>query len=190
VSKRLFVALLPPPAALDELCGAAQPLRDDTPSARWTRLGSSHLTLAFLGAVEEPTVDVLMQRLDPVARAHEPIKLSIAGAGRFGDRFGDRALWAGVAGDLESLQRLADAVRAAAVGAGVEVDSRPYRGHLTLARGAAGVDLRPLAERLRHFTGSPWTATELYLIESRLGAGPDRTARHETYAHWPLRGRE
>ncbi|MDQ4038287.1 MAG: RNA 2',3'-cyclic phosphodiesterase [Actinomycetota bacterium] len=185
MTKRLFVALKPPRAALDELSGAVQPLRDDAPAARWTRLDSWHLTLEFLGAVEEPGIVVLMQRLDLVAGQHGPIELSITGGGRFGDR----VLWAGITGDLEPLRRLARAVRAAALEAGVQVDSRPYRGHLTLARGAPGINLRPLVERLRQFSGSAWAATELYLIESRLGAGPDGTALYETCAHWPLSSR-
>jgi len=182
VPKRLFVALMPPPIALDELSAALQPLRAAAPTARWTRPESWHLTLAFLGAVEEPTAGLLVERFGQVAERQSPIKLRIAGAGHFDNR----VLWAGIAGEREPLQRLAESVRAAARQTGVEIETRPYRGHITLARGS-GMHLRPLADQLRACAGSAWTATELLLMESRLGAGPARTARHEIYARWPLR---
>jgi len=188
VSRRLFVALIPPRAVLDQLAEAIAPLRADLPTVRWTRPETWHLTLAFLGAVEPEAIEALVDRLDRVAGRQDPIELAVAGAGRFGDQ----VLWAGisVSGDRESVRRLADSVRAAARRSGVEVESRPYRGHITLARGTSAIDLRPLVERLRRFIGSPWTAAELYLVESQLGAGPGRTARYETRERWPLRQRD
>lgn len=185
MAKRLFVALMPPRAALDELSAAVRPLRADAPSARWTRIDSWHLTLAFLGAVEAPMRNLLVEELERVSQRHPPIQLSITGAGHFGNR----VLWGGIAGDRERLRRLADSVRAAARQVGVDLETQSCRGHLTLARGAAGLDLTPLVERLREFAGSVWTATELYLVESRLGVGLDRTAPHESYARWPLNTR-
>lgn len=183
MSHRLFVALIPPRVALDKLDEAVAPLRADLPTLRWTRPETWHLTLAFLGAVEPRAIDALVERFDRVACRHDPIELAVTGAGRFGHE----VLWAGVSGDRESLRRLADSVRAAARRSGVEVESRPYRGHITLARGTSAIDLRPLVERLRRFIGSPWTAAELYLVDSQLGAGPGRTARYETRERWPLR---
>lgn len=182
MNQRLFVALTPPRAMLDELDAAVGPLRAGLPELRWTRAEAWHLTLAFLGAVEPRPVTALVERLARVAKRQGPIQLAVAGAGRFGHQ----VLWAGVSGDREPLRRLADSVRAAGRRSGVEAETRPYRGHITLARGAAGIDLRPLVERLRRFTGTPWWATDLYLVESRLGAGPRRTALHETYARWSL----
>lgn len=179
---RLFVALRPPRAARDELASAIAALLEATPELRWIRPENWHLTLAFLGAVEQPTADRLLESLERVAVRYGPLQLSLAGAGRFGQQ----VLWAGIAGDREPLGRLADSVRAGARCAGIEAEARPYRGHLTLARGAPGVDLRTPVARLRGFTGSPWTAAELHLVESRLGAGPGRTAMHVTYARWPL----
>lgn len=181
---RLFVALIPPRSALDELAAAVEPLRAELPSARWTRHEAWHLTLAFLGAVEPHRVDPLTDRLDRVARQHRPIQLAFSGAGRFGQR----VLWIGVAADRESLRRLAESIRAAARRTGVEIETRAYRGHITLASGSEGGDLRPLVQRLRGFAGAPWIATDLYLVRSRLGAGPGQTAVHETYARWQLSG--
>lgn len=190
---RLFVALVPPQHALDELEVAMAPWRAANPSWGWTRMPQWHLTLAFLGEVDDPTD--LTRRLGQVATRYPPPALSLAGAGRFGDR----ALWAGVQGDREPLHRLAAGVRAASRRAGVALDDGHYRPHLTLARirsrGACGdVDPRPstalrtAVAALDGFTGSRWTADTLHLVHSRLGTGPAGTTSYATLAWWTLTG--
>ena len=186
---RLFVALVPPADALDELAAAVEALRA-TPGLRWTRPEQWHVTLAFLAEVDDRTREALTPRLERVARRHAPPTLALAGGGRFGGQ----VLWTRVDGDQAALRRLADAVRAAARRCGLPVDTRPYRPHLTLARTLArardpATDLAPLAAALDGFAGRPWSASDLHLVRSVLGAGPGRTAHHEPVASWPFSGR-
>jgi 2'-5' RNA ligase len=86
----------------------------------------------------------------------------------------------------DDVRRLAASVGAAARRCGIAVDDRPYRPHLTLARGREGADLRPAVAALSGFAGCPWTADALHLVRSRLGAGPGGTAAHEIVETWPL----
>jgi 2'-5' RNA ligase len=73
------------------------------------------------------------------------------------------------------------------------VGDRPYRPHLTVARsrahGGSGAVLAPAAQALEGFQGREWTASELHLVCSRLGAGPGRTSSYESVTRWPLSGR-
>ncbi|WP_219415910.1 RNA 2',3'-cyclic phosphodiesterase [Pseudonocardia nigra] len=183
---RLFVALSPPPEAVDELWSAVEAVGTDRPGLRWTRPEQWHLTLAFLGEVDDPARQDLVERLGRAARRHPPLTLALSGAGRFGDR----VLWTRVSGDVEPVRRLAASVRAAARRARLPVDDRPYRPHLTLARAGGEVDLRSLVDALAGFAGRPWTAGELHLVRSHLGAGPGGSARHEPLVSWALDGRE
>jgi 2'-5' RNA ligase len=181
---RSFVALMPPAAALAELADAVAPLRAAHPQPSWTRPEQWHLTLAFLGEVDEAVLPDLTARLDRAARRHPPMRLALAGGGRFGDR----VLWVRVVTEGDAVRRLAASIGAAARRCGIPVDDRPYRAHLTLARARGGADLRPAVAALAGFTGTPWTADVLHLVRSRLGAGPGGTAAHEAVASWPLGG--
>jgi RNA 2',3'-cyclic 3'-phosphodiesterase len=182
---RLFVAVTPAQDAVDELWSAVSVLRQTRPELRWTRPEQWHLTLAFLGEVDDRARLEVMERLGRAAGRHPPLALALAGAGRFGDR----VLWTRVTGDVAPLCRLAESVRAAVRRARLPVEDRPYRPHLTLARSRDGADLRPAVDALAGFAGCAWTATELHLVRSHLGAGPGRSARYEVVATWPLTGR-
>jgi RNA 2',3'-cyclic 3'-phosphodiesterase len=182
---RLFVAVTPPPEAIDELHSATARLHSPRSELRWTRPEQWHLTLVFLGEVDDAARADLTVRLGRTAARHPPVRLALLGAGRFGAR----VLWTRVVGDVDALRRLAASARAAARRAGLVVEDRPYRPHLTLARGREGADLRPAVDALAGFAGSAWTASELHLVRSRLGAGPDRTSRYELVTSWPLTGR-
>ncbi|MBO0849968.1 MAG: RNA 2',3'-cyclic phosphodiesterase [Pseudonocardia sp.] len=179
---RLFVAVIPPAEAVEELRAATAALHSELgPTLRWTRPEQWHLTLAFLAEVDDATRTELTGRLERVAARTAPLRLSVGPGGRFGDR----VLWARVRGDTDRLRRLAGSVRAAVRRCGLPVEDRPYRAHLTLAR-TNGADLRSAVARLADFDGSPWTASRLHLVRSRLGAGPGRTSLYESIARWPL----
>ena len=96
---RLFVALAPPPAALDELEAAVAPLRPRGPGLRWTSRDAWHITLAFLGDVSETAAARLTPRLERAAARHPQFRLAFAGAGAFPSASRARVLWVGLNGD-------------------------------------------------------------------------------------------
>jgi RNA 2',3'-cyclic 3'-phosphodiesterase len=179
---RLFVAVRPPAAALAELDDLVRRLRPRAAELTWTTPAQWHLTLVFLADVPEERLPEFEQRLGSAAGRHGPARLSIGGGGRFGDR----VLFAKIAGDVDALRRLAASVQAAARRTGLEVEDRAYRPHLTLARARAGADLRPLVAEVNTFSGLEWVIEEIELVRSRLGKGPGRRAEHETLHSWPL----
>jgi RNA 2',3'-cyclic 3'-phosphodiesterase len=188
---RLFVALLPAPAAAAELAAALAPLHA-LPHAgrlRWTEPEGWHFTLAFLGEVPDTVRPELEERLGRAARRHGPYAMRLAGGGRFGDR----ALWTGAECDLADLARLADSVRAVARRAGAPADEEHgFTPHLTLARTprTGHVALRPFADALAGFRGAPWTAGTLSLVASIPPAPgvPGAQPHYEPVAGWRLGG--
>jgi 2'-5' RNA ligase len=178
------VAIALPAVAAGELDSAVAPLRLAWPELRWTGRDAWHLTLAFLGEVDEKLIGRLGARLERAAGHHAPLSLSLGGAGAFPSAARARVLWTGVRGDREGLVVLAGRVAAAArrAGAPPAQERRGYEPHLTLARCRAPADVRTLVATLAGFAGTPWTAGEIYLIRSRLQEQP----RYETLGAWPL----
>ncbi|MFC5187861.1 RNA 2',3'-cyclic phosphodiesterase [Actinomadura harenae] len=185
---RLFVALLPPREVLDELESFVGPLRDVVPELRWTRRELLHVTLAFLGDVDDRTLERLLPRLERAAARHDRLTLSLAGGGAFpGGGAHARVLWTGLYGDRRDLARLAASTAAAGRRAGTSSDRySTFRPHLTLARSRHPVDVRPLIEPMSSFAGLPWTAETVHLVESRLPAKGRTQVEYAPLASWPL----
>ncbi|GIE81155.1 hypothetical protein Aph02nite_71050 [Actinoplanes philippinensis] len=86
-----------------------------------------------------------------------PITLRLAGAGRFGS-----VIWAGVHGELERLGSFREDVRRALADAGLPIDARPFRPHLTISYRYD----RRLATLLDGYSGPSWPVTEFALVDS------------------------
>jgi 2'-5' RNA ligase len=184
---RLFVAIAPQPAALDELDALVEPLRASRPDLRWTNREAWHITLAFLGQVDEPTAAKLAQRLERAARRHHDIQLAFSGAGAFPAAGRANVLWSGLSGDRAALARLAESVVAGATRAGTPPPgkSRPFQPHLTLARCRMPAEVTGLVAALDGYCGPSWTADRVHLVRSHLRAAEQ--PRYSSLASWPLR---
>ncbi|MQS08510.1 2'-5' RNA ligase family protein [Streptomyces alkaliphilus] len=92
---RLFSALLPPEAVLRRVAEITRELRDlpEAGRVRWTDPAGWHITLAFHGECPDKILPDLGERLGRAARRSAPFHLRLTSGGRFGDR----ALWLGVA---------------------------------------------------------------------------------------------
>jgi 2'-5' RNA ligase len=178
---RLFVALSPPAAALAELEQAVTPMRESWPELRWVGADRWHVTLAFLGEVDDeraPDAAAAVQR----AAAGPPVELRLAGGGRFG-RGQFTVLWVGVSGD--GLDQLARRVRREIKKTRIRYDERKFRPHLTVARPGDRLDRATVeADRaqLAGYRGPSWPVTEIRLMRSHLGPSPT----YDRIGGWPL----
>jgi RNA 2',3'-cyclic 3'-phosphodiesterase len=187
---RLFVAIAPPPAVLDELDALAGPLRTRRQDLRWTSREAWHVTLAFLGQVDESAAARLLPRMGRAARRHHPFRLGFRGAGAFPTPARANVLWTGLSGDRSALGGLAESVAAGASRAGAPPPDkrRRFQPHLTLARCRMPADVTELVAALAGYQGSPWTADRIHLVRSHLGATTQ--PRYTTLASWLLRAPE
>jgi RNA 2',3'-cyclic 3'-phosphodiesterase len=185
---RLFVAIAPPPGVLDELDALAAPMRTARCDLRWTSREAWHVTLAFLGEVDERALARLLPRLERAAHRYAEIRLAFAGAGAFPQVERANVLWSGLSGDVRALGNLADSVAAGArrAGAAPAGKNRRFQPHLTLARCRLPVDVSGIVAALAGYQGQAWSVDRIHLVRSNLDA---RThPRYSTVAWWPLRG--
>ena len=186
--QRLFVAVVPPPAAAGHLKEALAVQRDVLEGLRWTPTEHWHVTLAFLPAVPPAAVPDLVTRLGRAASRRTVGPARVAGAGAFPRTVRATVVWAGVRTENEELARLAAGCRAAARRVGVQTPDARFRPHLTLARLSRPRDVTPVVDRLTRYSGPPWPVAAVRLVASHLGKGPGGRPLYETLAELPLRG--
>ena len=182
---RLFVSVEPSAEALRSLEAVVGSLRPQVRGARWTGPERWHLTLAFLGEVAEEVAPRVAAELAAAARPAGPIQLRVAGGGTFPPRGRPRVLWAGLDGQTDELGRLARAVGRGVRHAGVRLERRQFRAHVTLARFRdRDADARAAVRTLAGYAGPWFTIDELHFVRSYLGPNP----RHEKLDSWSLAG--
>jgi 2'-5' RNA ligase len=170
-----------------ELWAALAPLRErrEKLPVKWVRPENIHLSLKFLGDVEDTRAPELHAALKQAAGSRtvaRPITLQIEGLGVFPDSHRPRILWAGVAPD-PALELLQHGVEQAFAPLGFPTEARAFRPHITLGRAAR--DARPrvfagLAEVLAGLdVAATVTVADLDLMESTLqSSGPVYEVKH------------
>lgn len=134
-SIRSFVAIPIPDNIKKCVQDWVEPFRQHDTSVRWVRPQAMHLTLKFLGQVEEERFErEFYPEFTQLSAPFEPIKLVVRGMGQFPPRGIPRVLWTGLEGDLEPLKKMAEAVDNFFERFGFAKEKRTFSPHLTLAR--------------------------------------------------------
>lgn len=186
----MFAAIVPPEEVVEDLDAFLEPRREHG-FFRWSPPEQLHVTLAFLASVSDHAVEDLEEGLARAAARRPAFPVRIAGGGAFPDPAHARVLYAGLDvtfADRTELDRLATGVRAAAGRAGVPVDGRRFRPHLTVARLGHPTEATRWLRVLDAYEGPAWTVDRVALVASHLGEGPRGRPRYETVAELPLGG--
>ena len=101
---------------------------------KWVSPNAIHLTVKFLGVIEEEQVFIIKQALEEVVQEMSPFALTFKGLGGFPTLQKPRIIWAGVEGDVDHLEVLVSCIESALRLVGFPQEDRPYHPHITLAR--------------------------------------------------------
>ncbi len=131
---RVFIALDLSAAAREALRRELGRLAHALPGVRLADPASLHLTLAFLGALDDDALAAVIALASEVARGTAPFHLALASRGVFGPPTAPRVIWVGVGGEMTRLLTLQARLADALASEGFPREQRPFAPHLTLAR--------------------------------------------------------
>ena len=175
MTPRLFFALWPPPEVVRGLRHLQERELAQVPGRR-IAVARLHLTLRFVGSVEEPVAACLRRAAESVRVP--PFTLRIDRLGAFPRA---KVVWAGIASPPPELPALAAALERACQACGLPPETRDFAPHLTLLRKAR----RPLPRPDTPIEPLDWPVSEFVLAASE--TRPEG-ADYRVLARWPLRG--
>lgn len=177
--KRLFIALELPETCRKCLADLGSPIR----GARWLTEDQLHLTLAFLGDVNEESEKRLREKLAEVRVP--PFLLPIEGVGTFGGAY-PSVILAGVGTGHPHLYALHKRVHDALFAAHFDPELRSFHPHVTLARlkDVSEHTLRPFLRKHESEEFCLFEVTSFALVSSK--AGPEGSI-HTVEARYPLK---
>lgn len=133
---RCFVALNPSVAVARRVAEEVEKHKaavNEHARVAWVPAANYHLTMRFLGTIEEELVEGIEGRLKRVAARHAPPELKIGGFGAFPSVEKPNVLWVGSDGGKPLLELHKD-MEGALVELGFQREQRPFHPHLTVGR--------------------------------------------------------
>ncbi len=146
---RLFFALWPDDTTREKLAAVADRLAPDC--GRKVSKQNLHITLVFLGNVEDSRLDGLLAGVAGIHADNFSLRLDTIGWWKR-----PRILWLAPSTIPTGVSRLVSMLNACLKEAGFQLEDRPYRPHLTLARKvvklASEIDFEPIQWNISHFS--------------------------------------
>jgi 2'-5' RNA ligase len=164
---------------------ALAPLRGELEAVRWVREQHMHVTLAFLGDIDDRQLRPIIDAVRPIAADTTGFRLTISGGGVFPGWSRPRIVWLAF-DEAEVLASMGASVRRACEGTGWVAD-KEFTPHLTVGR-----TVRPLTAtergRLREGLASvrvshPFEVSRVEVLHSALKPGGPH---HTVVAALPL----
>jgi 2'-5' RNA ligase len=179
---RLFVAIWPPAEVLDDLPLAYLQSRIDRQGVRFTRPEKIHLTLRFLGNVQDEQLEPLVQALSESLAAVSSVELEAKGVGGFPNLRRPKIVWIGLSADLMAIR---DRVVEATDSFAEVLDDDSSQPHLTIARVSpasqkVGRILADCLQELGDRNFARWRASEVTLVKTLPNGS------YEVVARFPL----
>lgn len=162
--ERVFVALsVPQPSA-----GALTTLFSDIPNFRWNEEMNLHLTLRFIGEVDEALREAISAKLETIAV--EPFILPIEKVGVFPTKGQPQVVYAGIGTGHTRLYQLQHRVEEALAGLGLPLILRTFSPHITLARVSKCSPnvVQEFVKKNREFSAPPFKVDKFCLYRSRM----------------------
>ena len=143
------------------------------PDLRWVDPTGIHLTLAFLGELDDGQLAQARESAEYAAGISHPFTYRLSGLGTFGPPRQPRVLWMGISEPTGMLHVVHQALALTLEQRGFAVEKRSFSPHLTLARIKAPLTpeqiqiLQQLLSRYQ-FESPAYRVTHLYVMKSEL----------------------
>lgn len=180
---RAFISVEIPDEIKGALQGIQQAFRESGDRVTWVRPQGMHITLKFLGDIEEESIPGIGAWMQKAVDGIEPFVIHLVGTGVFPGMKKPRVLWAGIREGAEDLKKIQEDLDSRLSEIGFPREARPFRPHMTMGRIKEIHDpkrLKARIERYREAEIGSMRAASIHLFQSQLR--PDGAFYTEKYA--------
>lgn len=148
---RAFIAIELPKEIKDFLGSLQEELKKSGADVKWVMPRNIHLTLKFLGEIDEQKLNKVKEVLENIAENKNYFSLSLSSLGAFPKIDSPRVIWVGIeAGAQDTIKEIAQELeRKIAEAAGIPKEKRPFSSHITLGRLRSSLNMFRLVRELK-----------------------------------------
>lgn len=167
---RSFIAVDTAPEVKAAIVDVEERLRATNVEVRWESIEKFHITLKFLGNVEEAKLHSLENRLEEVLRPFSAFTMTYHGVGCFPNQHHPRVVWIGAENEDGTLRRIQGTIEEVSESFGFQREERQFHPHITIGRVKGAKNLKALVSELGNTTFGPHSSLvkEVLLMKSDL----------------------
>lgn len=161
---RTFISIpVPNTTGLNPLIRDLQNIR----GVRTSPISQLHITLRFLGDVEEDRIDDVERIVNEALVGVRRSRLNLKGVGAFPTEKNPRILWVGVDTEIP-LVRITEEISRKLKAAGIDFDDKPFKTHVTVGRIEGHPNLTHLISKYRQTEFTTYIPQFVYIMKSEL----------------------
>jgi 2'-5' RNA ligase len=167
---RTFIAIPLPAVQREAIGNLVDRLRRTRADVRWVRGENVHITLKFLGPVDESRIATVEKAVREAVSGVDSFPAVLSGTGMFPGPHRPRVLWVGISEGGETLSLLAARVDRSLEALGFEKERRPYSPHITIGRVRSGKGVPACVEAMEaeEFDAGGFPVDEIRIMRSDL----------------------
>jgi len=148
-------------------------LRQTRANIAWVKPENMHLTLKFLGNVEQSKLGAVSAAVERALKDQARFSLKVSGMGSFPNNKRPRVLWVGIEGDKQMLSTIQRRIEDELVSEGFPKEDRPFSPHLTLGRVKSNENIKACIDKMNELSidSEPFEIAEVIVMRSDLNPG-------------------
>ncbi|HNQ51410.1 MAG TPA: RNA 2',3'-cyclic phosphodiesterase [Candidatus Omnitrophota bacterium] len=131
---RTFIAITLPPDVKDAVGRLQNKLKTSGADVKWVSPANIHLTLKFLGDIDEITKNSVSEALRLIAANSSDFTIRLGSIGAFPSIRSPRIIWIGLAEGHAQARSIVDQIETGLEDIGIPKEARPFSSHITIAR--------------------------------------------------------
>lgn len=181
---RAFIAITLPEHVRDHIRRMQDRLKMTGADVKWVMPGNAHLTLKFLGEIDDQTAGAVKNAIEAACKGTRAYSMTLAGTGGFPNAASPRVIWIGIADGAAQTAELSSRLETNLSPLGMAED-RPFAAHITIGRTRSSRNRKELADGIQknaQHAPSPgaFTVNHVTLYKSTLSPkGPTYTPLFE-----------
>jgi 2'-5' RNA ligase len=145
---RTFIAIELPREIKDLLAKVQEELNSSQADVKWVQPQNIHLTLKFLGEIEEKKIDKINKIIEDIAGEKKYFPIRISNLGAFPKINFPRVIWVGIDKGDEEVKEIAKKLEEGLAKIGIQREDKPFSSHITIGRTRSALNREKLIQRL------------------------------------------
>lgn len=145
---RTFIAIELPQEIKDFFKGIQDQLKSSQADVKWVEPKNIHLTLKFLGEIDERKIDEVIEVARGLAKENKLFYIRLSSVGAFPNANYPRVIWIGIDKGDAQVKQIASLLEEGLSRVGLPKEKRPFSSHITIGRVRSGLNRKNLTDAL------------------------------------------